>query len=35
MASTTSAATAARIECQPPDLHIPMIGILPVCLSAR
>src|SRR5215475_1060856 len=29
------AAAATRITCQPPDLHIPTIGIRPVCLSVR
>src|ERR1700682_6385354 len=33
MAKTATAAT--RIKCQPPDLHIPILGIRPVCLSVR
>ena len=34
-ASANSAAIATRIKCQPPDLHIAMLGIRPVCLSVR
>ena len=30
-----NAAAATRIKCQPPDLHIPILGIRPVCLSVR
>ena len=32
---TASAAATPRTKCQPPDLHIRCLGILPVCLSPR